>query len=445
MQRIGYIIRSYPRLSQTFIVNEILALEQQGVALHLFPITDPHEPIVQAQVRQVQARIDYLEQARGRGRIALAADHLAAMRAAPTRYARARAYAARRADLDQGYTSASRADCFDMAVYLAALLRREARAGRPIAHLHAHFAHDPTLIALLTQQLAGISFSFTAHARDLVQIPAHLLNERTAHATAMLTCSATNLAYIDQVMPAELQAKVRLIHHGVNLAGFQPLPGRVEEDTTQMAEVGAAQEISAAVDSVPRILSVGRLVEKKGFPDLIHACARLRDAGLAFQCAIYGEGPLEAELRGLIDTLGLADVVMLPGACSQQELIPELQRADLFALASFVTDDGDRDGVPNVLVEAMACGLPVVSTTVAGIPELVKTGENGILVPPRDVVALADALAELLRNPAERARMARAARSTVVEHFDLQAAAQQIATLFEKAVASPPKMAHANV
>ncbi len=447
MQRIGYIIRSYPRLSQTFIVNEILALEQQGVALHLFPITDPHEPIVQAQVGQVRAPVDYLEQARGRGRVALAADHMAAMRAAPARYARARAYVAQRADLDQGYTSASRAECFDMAVYLAALLRREARAGRPIGHLHAHFAHDPTLIALLAQQLTGISFSFTAHARDLVQIPAHLLNERTARATAMLTCSATNLEYIDQVMPAELQAKVRLIHHGVNLAGFQPLPGRLSEETgaAQMAEVGAGQEISAASNSVPRILSVGRLVEKKGFPDLINACALLRDAGLAFRCAIYGEGPLEGELRALIDTLGLADAVTLPGACSQQELIPELQRADLFALASFVTDDGDRDGVPNVLVEAMACGLPVVSTTVAGIPELVKTGENGVLVPPRDVAALADALAKLLRDPAERARMARAARRTVVEHFDLHAAAQQIARLFEKAVASPPKMAHANV
>jgi glycosyltransferase involved in cell wall biosynthesis len=313
--------------------------------------------------------------------------------------------------------------------------------------LHAHFAHDPTLIALLAQQLTGISFSFTAHARDLVQIPAHLLNERTARATAMLTCSATNLEYIDQVMPAELQAKVRLIHHGVNLAGFQPLPGRLSEETgaAQMAEVGAGQEISAASNSVPRILSVGRLVEKKGFPDLINACALLRDAGLAFRCAIYGEGPLEGELRALIDTLGLADAVTLPGACSQQELIPELQRADLFALASFVTDDGDRDGVPNVLVEAMACGLPVVSTTVAGIPELVKTGENGVLVPPRDVAELADALAKLLRDPAERARMARAARRTVVEHFDLHAAAQQIARLFEKAVASPPKMAHANV
>ena len=425
MQRIGYIIRSYPRLSQTFIVNEILALEQLGVQLHLFPITNPHEPIVQAQVASVRAPIDYLEQARGRGPAALRRDHLALLRAAPQRYAQARAYVAWRADLDQGYTTATRAECFDQAVYMAALLRREAQAGRPISHLHAHFAHDPTLIALLVQQLTGISFSFTAHARDLVQIPPHSLNERIDRATVMLTCSATNLDYVGQVVPTRLRSKVRLIHHGVNLHGFTP---RWEYPVLSVDEQSAP--------SVPRIVSVGRLVEKKGFPDLIRACAELKRAGLPFRCAIYGEGPLEGELRRLIGTLGLVDDVTLPGACSQQELIPELRRADLFALASFVTDDGDRDGVPNVLVEAMACGLPVVSTTVAGIPELVRSGVNGLLVPPRDVAALTGALAELLRDPERRAMMAQTARRTVVEHFDVQAAARQIAAIFARSPAT---------
>lgn len=417
MQRIGYIIRSYPRLSQTFIVNEILALEQLGVPLHLFPITNPHEPIVQAQVAAVQAPTDYLEQAHGHGRRARVAAHAQAARANPPGYARAWRYVARRRDLDQGYTSAGRFECLDYAIYLAGLLRRAAAAGRPIGHLHAHFAHDPTLIALLVQLLTGVSFSFTAHARDLVQIPPHILNERIARASVMLTCSRTNLEYIDSVVPARLHAKVRLIHHGVNLQGFQPLA------TGQDADDSARP---------PQLLSVGRLVEKKGFPDLIRACALLKQQGLVFRCAIYGEGPLEAELRALIATLGLEDTVTLPGACSQHELIPVFQRASLFALASFVTDDGDRDGVPNVLVEAMACGLPVVSTTVAGIPELVQHGHNGLLVPPRDVGALAHALAELLGDPQRRGRMCQAARATVVEHFDLQAAARQIATLFQR-------------
>jgi glycosyltransferase involved in cell wall biosynthesis len=180
------------------------------------------------------------------------------------------------------------------------------------------------------------------------------------------------------------------------------------------------------------ILSVGRLVEKKGFPDLIAACARLRQAGHQFGCAIYGEGPLHSQLSALIERLELADCVVLAGERGQAELIPIVQRADIFALAPFVTDDGDRDGIPNVLVEAMACGLPVVSTAVAGIPELVRHGENGLLVAPRDAGALAEALAALLDDQPRRARMGADARATVVAHFDLRAAARQIAALFEQ-------------
>ena len=323
---------------------------------------------------------------------------------------------------------------------LAALLRREARAGRPIAHLHAHFAHDPALIALLAQTLTGISFSFTAHARDLVQIPPRALVERIERATTMLTCSGTNIEYVDEVVPAPLRAKVRLIHHGVNLDGFQPLAqrqgdkgaGRQGDD---QAPVSLSPDLPVSLEDqeVPLILSVGRLVEKKGFPDLIDACARLRASGRRLRLAIYGEGPLERDLAEQIGRLGLGDSVTLAGACSQQELIPVLQRADLFALASFVTDDGDRDGIPNVLVEAMACGLPVVSTAVAGIPELVRHDANGLLVPPRDVAALAGALEALLGDAARRRRMGAEARRTVVAQFDLRAAARQIAGLFERA------------
>jgi len=174
-------------------------------------------------------------------------------------------------------------------------------------------------------------------------------------------------------------------------------------------------------------------VEKKGFPDLIAACAQLKQAGHRFSCTIYGEGPLRVKLSALIELLDAADCVTLAGERSQQELIPIFQRAELFALAPFVADDGDRDGIPNVLVEAMACGLPVVSTAVAGIPELVRHDENGLLAPRRDVPALAGALAALLGDRERRARMGDAARKTAVEHFDLRAAAHEIAALFDKA------------
>ena len=413
MARIGYIIRSYPRLSQTFIVNEILALEQLGLKLHLFPITNPHEPIVQAQVEAVRAPVDYLEAADDWNITTMLGQHLRAALASPIRYVRALHYVLAHPEFDQDYHASSRYACFMQAVYLAHLLWREQRAGQPITHMHAHFAHDPTLIALLVKMLTSIPFSFTAHARDLVQIGQQALIERIAEASVVVTCSDVNMEYVNEHVPAPLRDKIRLIHHGVNLEGFQPVPREHSPDES------------------PLILSVGRLVEKKGFPDLVRACARLKQAGRRFRCVIYGEGPLSDELTQLIHSLGLAAEVTLAGACSQQELIPIFQHADVFALTPFVAADGDRDGIPNVLVEAMACGLPVVSTNVAGIPELVRHDENGLLVMPHDVDGLAVALAALLDDQEQRKRLGAEARRTVIEGFDVRAAACQLATLFE--------------
>lgn len=437
MKRIGYILRSYPRLSQTFVVNEILSLEQLGLDLHLFAITNPREPIVQAQVAQVRAPVEYLEEAAARERAAILADHAAAERRAPQRYAETAGYVEQHAELDQGYTTASRFECFDWAVYLARRLDEERSAGRPIEHLHAHFAHDPTLIALLVHKLTGLPFSFTAHARDLVQIPPRALVERIEQATVMLTCSGTNIDYVNNVVPEPLRAKVQLIYHGVNLDGFQPSSWRVGERVSGRVEERVSPAHPLAPSPLPLILSVGRLVEKKGFPDLIAACAQLKRSGRQFRCAIYGEGPLRGELAAQIEDLGLADCVSLAGERAQEQLIPILQGADIFALAPFVTEDGDRDGIPNVLVEAMACGLAVVSTAVAGIPELVRHAQNGLLVQPRDPDALAEALAALLGDRDRRERFGAAARATVVEQFDLRAAARRIAALFQSATNDP--------
>jgi len=439
MKRIAYILRSYPRLSQTFIVNEILSLEQLGLNIHLFAITNPHEPIVQEYVTQVRAPVEYLEDAAKRERAVVLAEHARVEQQAPERYAATHSYVEQSVDLDEGYTSASRFECFDYAVHVAGLLEHERRVGRPIEHLHAHFAHDPTLIALLVHMLTGVSFSFTAHARDLVQIPPHTLVERIAQATFVLTCSGTNIDYVNDVVPEPLRAKVRLIHHGGNLDGFQPaskdeqVKGRTGEAGTTLIGGTPSPLHPFTPAPTPLILSVGRLVEKKGFPDLIAACAQLKQAGQQFRCAIYGDGPLHGQLAALIEQQALGDCVTLAGERGQAELIPIFQRADIFALAPFVTDDGDRDGIPNVLVEAMACGLPVVSTAVAGIPELMRHGENGLMVAPRDVGGLADALTMLLGDQSCRERMGANARATVVAQFDLRAAARQIATLFEQA------------
>ncbi len=411
----------------------------------------------------MRAPVVYLEDAARRGRAEINAEHRLLARAAPQRYFRALRYVRRHAELDEGYTNSSRYTCFDQAVYLAGVLLRERRAGRPITHLHAHFAHDPALIALLTHMLTGVSFSFTAHARDLYQVPAPALARRIAAASAVVTCCGSNLGYFAQVAPGAGE-KVRLIYHGVNLEGFQPaaenkeqrtknkeqtvahpepvgqaLPGRPnQEQRTKNKEQTVAhpepvgQALPGRPSQEPLILSVGRLVEKKGFPDLLRACGRLKQAGRRFRCVIYGEGPLHGELAALIEQLGLADDVTLAGATDQRRLVPEFQRAAVFALTPFVTDDGDRDGVPNVLVEAMACGLPVVSTAVAGIPELVEHDHNGILAAPHDVEAITAGLAALLDDEPRRRRLGAAARQTATERFDLRTGAQQMAALFAR-------------
>lgn len=279
----------------------------------------------------------------------------------------------------------------------------------------AHFAHDPTLVALLTHQLTGISFSFTAHARDLYQIPRRALVDRVAAGTAVITWWPANLRYLDQLLPPDQRGKAHLIHHGVDLDRFRP--------STNPLPVGQGR---------PLILSVGRLVEKKGFPDLLHACALLMHEGRRFRCAIYGDSPLRPQLTTLMSALQLSDTVTLAGERPQRELVAIFQSAAVFALAPFVTTDGDRDGVPNVLVEAMACGLPVVSTRAAGVPDLVQHEHNGLLAEPRDASDLARQVGRLLDDEALRARLGRAARATVTAWFDQRAAADQIAKLFDR-------------
>jgi glycosyltransferase involved in cell wall biosynthesis len=407
--RVVYIVRSFPRLSQTFILNEVLALEQLGWRLHIFAIANPREALVQDGVRDVRAQVHYLEAAVRRSWMAILHEHLLMAASSPARYLRTLAFVLRRRDLATGYATASRFACFIEAVYLARLLAREGRNGAAPTHIHSHFAHDPTLIALLLKRLTGLPYSFTAHARDIYQVPRPALVERIREANAVVTCCQANLDYLTRLAPEEGREKLRLVHYGLDLATFRPA--------------------KAAPTGVPLIVSVGRLVEKKGFGDLVKACRVLQDRDLRFRCLIYGEGSLHDELEQMVTGLGLTSEVTLAGARTQREVHAALERAQVFALTPCVTGDGDRDGMPNVLLEAMACGLPVVSTAVAGIPELVIHGQNGLLAEPHDVPAIAEHLASLLTDGSLRARLGSRARQDVVANFDREANARRLASV----------------
>ena len=403
--RVIYLVRSWPRLSQTFVVGEILAQERLGTRLELYSLTHSGEELVQPQVQQVRADVHFLDDRRG----APLRDHALLARSAPGAYARTLLLAASSPRLASGYATLSTLGCLSAAVRLSADIVRARTAGAPVGHLHAHFAHDPALVALFTARLTGIPFSITAHARDLYQIPRASLVARVAASTSVLTCCAANVDYLAAQLDPESMGKVRVIHHGIDLDQF--VPGEPREDP------------------VVRIVTIGRLVEKKGFPDLLQACARLR--GVApFHLTVFGDGPLRGELEAVCRDLRLDGAVTFAGERDSAAVVDALRDADVFALTPFVTADGDRDGVPNVVVEALAAGLPVVATDVGGVAEAVVHGRNGLLAPAHDVAAVAEHLASLLRDPPRRRMMGARARETAERAFDVNRAAEQLVQVF---------------
>jgi glycosyltransferase involved in cell wall biosynthesis len=256
-----------------------------------------------------------------------------------------------------------------------------------------------------------VRFTFTAHARDLYQVPVPGLLPRIAAASAVITCCQANADYLTGVLPAGLRNRVHVIPHGLPLDRFCAAPAGDRRGPV-------------------RIVSVGRLVEKKGFPDLIKACALVRAAGHGFTCDIYGSGPLADQLERLRDRLGLAGVVVFRGERDQEGIAEALTGADVFALTPCIADDGDRDGIPNAIAEAMACALPVVTTAAGGVLDLVRDGETGLVAPPHDVAGIARSLTILLTDPLRRRQLGAAGRAAVEEGFDIEVSARRLAALY---------------
>lgn len=392
---IAYVMKRYPRLTETFILNEIRAMERLGAQLHIFSLLPPEPPPHHPMVGEVLAPI-HSPPPEGRAKwVVLARAHGATLAAAPLRYAGAFLRAMLWSALSP--TPLSVWKQFGRAGFVASTCRR---AG--IRHIHAHFANAPAAVARFASLMSGISYSFTAHAKDLYLTPRRVIQRRARAATFVATCTDYNARYLRELLGADT-GKVHLVYHGIDLSQFC-----------------SREERRQSTYATPRlILSVGRLVEKKGHDVLIEACALLHRKGRAFRCMIVGEGPLRDALAAQISRLGLNAVVTLEGALTHSRLVALYGQADLFALAPRITEDGDRDGIPNVIAEAMATGVPVVSTDVSGIPELVRHERTGLLVQPNDPGAFADALERLLADPQEAARFARAARECLERDFDL--------------------------
>ncbi len=397
--KIAYLLKTYPKLSETFILNEILGLEKLGLELEIFSLRRPADEPFHSSVEQVKAKVTYLPAGKVkhaptlRQAFQMMRAHLSLMLWRRSQYFQT----ARDCQMQQGDHWRK---AFSQAVVLAHALMR----GK-FDHLHAHFANLPTSVAVVVNRLCGISYSFTAHAKDIYLTDPDELKRKIEDATCVLTCTGYNHRYLTDLSPGS--TPIHLAYHGVDIGKF---------DSASCTEKSGT----------PLILSVGRLCEKKGFPYLIRACRMLRDRGYQFQCRIIGYGELESELKALIAELDIADCVALLGKMAQDEVISVYQAASVFVLPCLVTDDGDRDGIPNVLMEAMVSRLPVISTGISGITELIEHMLDGVLVAERDVRGIADAMEMLLLQPQLRQRLGENGRTKVLGRFALDSSARRV-------------------
>lgn len=429
---VAYILKGYPRLSETFIVQEIRGLEERGATLRIYALTNPHEQLISEAVGAALAPVVYLDDAVANTLTARVCNQLWLLRTRPRRYLAV-----------WGYVLLKRRHRITIrrllaACQLTALVERD-----HVRWLHAHFAHGPTSVADFVHLLTGLPFSFSAHAKDVHLSSADLLARKIHRAEFVATCTHETqraLAALVEHAPegARHARKVSLVYHGVDVRRFSP------HDAVPMAAECVVPTRRNGAPDPPLILSVARLVEKKGLSDLITACGYLRDARTLFRCAIYGAGPLHASLQRQISALGLADYVRLCGPCSPDTLPAIYRTASIFALVPCRTSNGDRDGIPNVLLEAMASGLPVVTTNSAAIAELIAHERTGLLVAEHDAIGLAAALARCLDDNRLAATLGAQARQHVVAQFDAQRSLDALAARFATLLGEPqpfPKVA----
>ncbi|MEM9816747.1 MAG: glycosyltransferase [Cyanobacteria bacterium P01_D01_bin.6] len=392
---IGYLLKTFPKLSETFILNEMLELERQGLNLHVFSLRQPQDTYHHPAVSQLKAPVTYIPSLLPKWQCDEETDLI------QSQIAWSRRDFETVLELLEFYCDRPEERRFNEFLQGCYLAQEMEHLG--IDHLHVHFANVPVATAEIAQKLTGIPFSMTAHAKDIYLTDDVALDRRIRSAEFVLTCTDYNRRYLEAVSTSS--TPIYLSYHGIDLTRFRPRADEAETVTLAQPPLN--------------ILSVGRFCEKKGFPYLLDACHRLKQAQVPFHCKIVGFGPLESRIQAQLATLGLDDDVTLVGKLTQDEVIEQYHQADVFVLPCLVTEDGDRDGIPNVLLEAMATGLPVISTAISGITELVQSGANGLLVPEKDAAAIAQALTLLSQTPALRQELGRAGSRTVHQNFTL--------------------------
>ncbi len=379
--RVAYVVKRYPRFSETFIVNEILAHEQAGLQIDLFSLRPPVDTHFQDLISRVRAPLTYLSDGQVK-----AADLWHALRSA------ARLLRQRPESLETILLEANTLDAYcglELAIQCVK---------RGIEHIHAHFASSAASVARLASALSGIPFSITAHAKDIFHesVQPDDLARKLAAANVTFTVSEFNLRHLHGHFPEVANRIVRL-YNGMHLDDF---------------------EVTSPDKRPPDIVAVGRFVEKKGFEDLILACRELSRRSVDYSCHLIGGGELESKLARMIDEFGLNDRVCLLGSQPQAKVKETIRHSAVMAAPCVHGQDGNRDGLPTVLLESMALGTPCVSTPVTGIPEVIKHQLTGLIVPERSPIELANALQLMIDRPDLRVQYASAARRLIEQDFD---------------------------
>jgi glycosyltransferase involved in cell wall biosynthesis len=399
---IGLLVKIFPKLSETFVLEEVLGLERLGVSLRLYTLASPTDAMAHPAVAEVRSTITCVPPSLRADWRGFAMRHARWLAMRPVHYLRALRLAG-------GRGRAGLSD-FARAGWLAGQLREDG-----VQHLHTHFISTPADVAELVSCLAGLPFSISAHAKDIYLSDPDDLRRKMSAARFTVTCTDFNCQTLRAIAPG---ANVQRMYHGIDHTVFHP-------------------KRRIAPSDVPLILSVGRLREKKGLDTLIEACHLLRLRGQPFRCEIVGYGEEQERLQALIANHGLQAQVQLTGKLTREHVIDRYARASVYVQPSRVAADGDRDGIPNVLLEAMAMSVPVVATNVSGIPEIVCHGRNGLLIEPDDPTALADAVSQLIDDPALGAALGQAARQAVTKTFDNDHNLRLVIQLLETPHAQP--------
>ena len=374
---VAVLVRCFPKLSETFILGEIASLVESGVDVRIISLNRPTGALQQPDAELYSDRVTYVEPTTGlQGLLVISRYVIRWLPRLPSLLRQLR-------DFDLGFGTFCR-------LY-------EICEEQKVQHIHAHYISEPALLADLLGQFRGHSFSVSAHAKDIYLTDKAAIRSRLENAAFVTTCTAHNQEFLSQ-QDGNSPSRVRLLYHGIDSDRFKPA-------------------VAQADNRPPLLIGVGRYKRKKGFDLLINACAKLVSEDVPLRCEIIGYGDQEQELQRLIDEHGLTAHVSLTQPVTHHDLVGILQNAAVCVLPCRQMEDGDRDGIPNAMLEAMSCEVPVVSTTVSGIPEVIHSETNGLLVDPEDVQALAIAITRVLDDEQLRQRLAENGRRTVTDMF----------------------------